>query len=67
MRGGMLALATFALGLGSFMNILDLTITNVSVPSIAGDLGVSFTQGTWVITSRALKVSRPLIGYTKYY
>ena len=43
MRGGMLALATFALGLGSFMNILDLTITNVSVPSIAGDLGVSFT------------------------
>ncbi|MER2527279.1 MAG: DHA2 family efflux MFS transporter permease subunit [Candidatus Competibacter denitrificans] len=65
MRGGMLALATFALGLGSFMNILDLTITNVSVPSIAGDLGVSFTQGTWAITSYAVAeaIMLPLTGW----
>jgi len=61
----MLALATFALGLGSFMNILDLTITNVSVPSIAGDLGVSFTQGTWAITSYAVAeaIMLPLTGW----
>lgn len=65
MRGGLLALATFALGLGSFMNILDLTITNVSVPSIAGDLGVSFTQGTWAITSYAVAeaIMLPLTGW----
>ena len=65
MRAGMLALATFALGLGSFMNILDLTIANVSVPSIAGDLGVSFTQGTWVITSYAVAeaILLPLTGW----
>lgn len=60
-----MALATFALGLGSFMNILDLTITNVSVPSIAGDLGVSFTQGTWAITSYAVAeaIMLPLTGW----
>ena len=65
MRGGQLALATFALGLGAFMNILDLTIANVSVPSIAGDLGVSFTQGTWVITSYAVAeaILLPLTGW----
>lgn len=65
LRGGPLALATFALGLGSFMNILDLTITNVSVPSIAGDLGVSFTQGTWAITSYAVAeaILLPLTGW----
>ena len=65
MRGSTLALATFALGLGSFMNILDLTITNVSVPSIAGDLGVSFTQGTWAITSYAVAeaIMLPLTGW----
>lgn len=65
MRGGTLALATFALGLGAFMNILDLTITNVSVPSIAGDLGVSFTQGTWAITSYAVAeaIMLPLTGW----
>lgn len=65
LRGGLLALATLALGLGSFMNILDLTIANVSVPSIAGNLGVSFTQGTWVITSYAVAeaIMLPLTGW----
>jgi DHA2 family multidrug resistance protein len=31
--------------------ILDMTIANVPIPTIAGNLGVSTTQGTWVITS----------------
>ncbi|HXZ52279.1 MAG TPA: MFS transporter, partial [Burkholderiales bacterium] len=33
MHGSMLVLATIALSLGSFMNILDLSIANVSVPT----------------------------------
>ena len=65
MDGAMLVLATLALGMASFMNILDLTITNVSVPSIAGDLGVSYTQGTWTITSYAVSeaIMLPLTGW----
>lgn len=43
--------ATVALALATFMQVLDTTITNVAVPSIAGDLGASVTEGTWVITS----------------
>ena len=63
--GGLLAFITFILGMGSFMNILDLSIANVSVPSIAGDLGVSYTQGTWVITSYAVSeaVLLPMTGW----
>src|SRR5437588_437577 len=36
------------------MNVLDTSIANVSIPAIAGDLGVSPDQGTWVITSFAV-------------
>ncbi|MGD8384979.1 MAG: DHA2 family efflux MFS transporter permease subunit [Lysobacterales bacterium] len=54
LKGAVLALATVALALGNFMEVLDTTIANVSIPHIAGDLGVSPTQGTWVITSYAV-------------
>lgn len=54
MHGWRLALATVALAAGNFMEVLDTTIANVSVPAIAGDLGVSPNQGTWVITSYAV-------------
>jgi len=37
LTGIQLILATLALGLGSFMNILDISIANVSLPSIAGE------------------------------
>jgi len=65
MSGGALVLATLALGLGSFMNFLDMSIANVSVPTIAGDLGVSPTEGTWVITSYAVSeaIMLPLTGW----
>ena len=42
--------ATLALSIGSFMNVLDSTIVNVSLTHIAGDFAVAPTQGTWVIT-----------------
>ena len=49
MTGGM-PLALTALGmlaLCTFMQVLDSTIANVSLPTIAGNLGVSPDQGTW--------------------
>ena len=53
LQGAPLVLGTVALSLATFMNVLDSSIANVSMPAIAGDLGVSPTQGTWVITSFA--------------
>ncbi|QID17969.1 DHA2 family efflux MFS transporter permease subunit [Nitrogeniibacter mangrovi] len=65
LSGAERAIATVALGFGSFMNILDLSIANVSVPAISGDLGVSYTVGTWVITSYAVSeaIMLPLTGW----
>jgi DHA2 family multidrug resistance protein len=50
LRGMALALTTLALSFATFMEVLDITIANVSIPTIAGDLAVSATQATWVIT-----------------
>jgi DHA2 family multidrug resistance protein len=65
LHGIKLVLATIALGLGSFMNILDISIANVSLPTIAGDFAVSSAQGTWVITSYAVSeaIMLPLTGW----
>jgi len=65
LRGTQLVLGTIALSLATFMNVLDTSIANVSLPAIAGDLGVSPTQGTWVITSFAVAnaISVPLTGW----
>jgi len=59
------ALTAFALALGTFMQVLDSTIANVSIPTIAGDLGISTDQGTWVITSFTVAngISLPLTGW----
>ena len=59
------ALTAFALALGTFMQVLDSTIANVSIPVIAGDLGISTNQGTWVITSFTVAngISLPLAGW----
>lgn len=51
LEGVQRTLGTLALSLASFMNILDTTITNVSITAISGDLGASPSQGTWIITS----------------
>lgn len=65
MRGGALAITSLALSLGTFMQVLDMTIANVSIPTIAGNLGASADQGTWVITSFAVAngISVPLTGW----
>jgi DHA2 family multidrug resistance protein len=65
MTGMPLAVTAIALALGTFMQVLDGTIANVSIPTIAGNLGVSPDQGTWVVTSFAVAngVSVPLTGW----
>ena len=65
LQGATLVLGTLALSLATFMNVLDSSIANVSIPSIAGDLGVSPGQGTWVITSFGVAnaISVPLTGW----
>lgn len=54
-----------ALAIGTFMQVLDTSIANVSIPTIAGNLGASTDQGTWVITSFAVAngISVPLTGW----
>src|SRR5580700_2508081 len=65
LTGSQLALGTIVLSLATFMNVLDTSIANVSIPAIAGDLGVAPDQGTWVITSFAVAnaISVPLTGW----
>lgn len=64
-HGTALALLTVALSLGTFMQVLDTSIANVSIPTIAGNLGVSADQGAWVITSFAVSnaIALPLTGW----
>jgi DHA2 family multidrug resistance protein len=65
LTGSTRLLGTVALALATFMNVLDVSIANVSIPAISGDLGVSPDQGTWIITSFAAAngVSLPLTGW----
>ena len=37
--------------IAAFMEVLDTSIANVALPHIAGDLGISQDQGTWVLTT----------------
>ena len=65
LTGSARAWGTLSLSAAVFMNVLDTSIANVSLPAIAGDLGVSPTQGTWVITSFAVAnaIAVPLTGW----
>ncbi|RZM23476.1 MAG: DHA2 family efflux MFS transporter permease subunit, partial [Sphingomonas sp.] len=65
LQGGKLALVAFALALGTFMQVLDGTIANVSLPTIAGNLGVSSDNSTWIVTAFAVAngVAVPLTGW----
>src|SRR5215212_9494916 len=36
---------------GTFMEVLDTTVVNVSLPHIAGSLSASIDEATWVLTS----------------
>ncbi|HET7561084.1 MAG TPA: DHA2 family efflux MFS transporter permease subunit [Rhodanobacteraceae bacterium] len=64
-RPASLVLATVGLSLGTFMQVLDMTIANVSLPTIAGNLSASQDQSTWVITSFtvAQAITLPMTGF----
>ncbi|CAK9884044.1 MAG: Multidrug export protein EmrB [Candidatus Erwinia impunctatus] len=65
LKGAPLVLMTIALSLATFMQVLDSTIANVAIPTIAGNLGSSNSQGTWVITSFGVAnaISIPITGW----
>lgn len=58
-------LAGLALTMTNFMVVLDMSIANVSIPHISGNLGITPQQGTWVITSYAVAeaICVPLTGW----
>jgi DHA2 family multidrug resistance protein len=65
LTGMQLVAGTIALSAATFMVVLDTSIANVSIPAISGDVGVSTSQGTWVITSFAVSnaIAVPLTGW----
>ncbi|MFG1428819.1 DHA2 family efflux MFS transporter permease subunit [Roseixanthobacter glucoisosaccharinicivorans] len=60
-----LILGCLALSLGNFVVVLDTTISNVAMPTISGNLGVSTNEGTWIITAYAVAeaITIPLTGW----
>lgn len=65
LAGAALGVTAFALALGTLMQVLDGTIANVALPTIAGNLGASTDDATWVITafSAANGITVPLTGW----
>ncbi|MEA3174068.1 MAG: transporter, family, multidrug resistance protein [Gammaproteobacteria bacterium] len=65
LHGGKLLFLTAAIATASFMEILDMTIVNVSVPAISGSMGVSTSEGTWAVSSYMLAaaIMQPLTGW----
>lgn len=52
LEGAQLVIMTIALSLATFMQVLDSTIANVAIPTIAGNLGSSLLSG-WRMPSRS--------------
>ncbi|MDX7988357.1 multidrug efflux MFS transporter permease subunit EmrB [Xenorhabdus sp. 12] len=65
LTGAKLVILTISLSMATFMLVLDSTIANVAIPTIAGNLGGSISQGTWVITSFGVAnaISIPITGW----
>jgi DHA2 family multidrug resistance protein len=56
---------TIAVMLATFMEVLDTTVVNVSLPHIAGNLSATIEESTWVLTSYlvANAIILPLTGW----
>lgn len=65
LTGSALWLTAILLAVANFLAVLDTSIANVSVSNIAGGLGSSNSEGTWVITSYAVAeaIIVPLTGW----
>ena len=44
-------IVAFTVTIATFMEVLDSSIANVSLPHIAGSLGATYEEATWVLTS----------------
>ena len=60
---------TFAVMLATFMEVLDTTVVNVSIPHIAGNLAATIEEGTWVVTSYLVSnaIILPMSGWLANY
>jgi DHA2 family multidrug resistance protein len=55
--------------LATFMELLDTTVVNVSIPHIAGNLAATVEEGTWVVTSYLVSnaIILPISGWLANY
>jgi MFS transporter, DHA2 family, multidrug resistance protein len=62
-------IVAFSVMFATFMEILDTTVVNVSIPHIAGNLASTVEEGTWVVTSYlvANAVILPMSGWLARY
>ena len=62
-------LITVAVMFATFMEVLDTTVVNVSLPHIAGNLSATIDESTWVLTSYlvANAIILPLTGWLASY
>ncbi len=62
-------IVTFSVMLATFMEILDTTVVNVSIPHISGTLSATVDEGTWTVTSYlvANAIVLPLTGWLANY
>jgi DHA2 family multidrug resistance protein len=62
-------IVTISVMLATFMEILDTTVVNVSIPHISGNLGATYEEGTWVVTSYlvANAIVLPMSGWLANY
>jgi DHA2 family multidrug resistance protein len=62
-------IVTVSVMLATFMEILDTTVVNVSIPHIAGSLAATIEEGTWVVTSYLVSnaIILPMSGWLANY
>ncbi len=62
-------IVTISVMLATFMEVLDTTVVNVSIPHISGSLGATYEEGTWVVTSYLVSnaIILPMSGWLATY
>ncbi len=62
-------IVTISVMLATFMEVLDTTVVNVSIPHISGNLSATYEEGTWVVTSYlvANAIVLPMSGWLASY
>lgn len=62
-------LITLSVMLATFMEVLDTTVVNVAIPHVSGNLGATYEEGTWVVTSYLVSnaIILPMSGWLATY